>query len=702
MPKNPEKTAAFGRGLDIGTMNLIAAQRVGDAVQHKRMRDAFLALDLSAKKMLKLTGADFVEREEELLILGDAALNLANVFGQEARRPLDQGLISAGEIDALEVLGIMIKSLLGEPSEVNEVCCFSVPAPPRDAPDRDIIYHQGVFEQIVSECGYDAIASNEAMAIVYSECAPELFSGLSFSFGCLTPEVPIITRRGLVPISSVKEGEEVLTRAGVYSRVAKTWTREHEGLVFQIRFEGNPDGVTLTGNHRVWVQKPGGWSWVAAEDLQKGDIIGEPVISGYGRRRVLGLKEKTANGLTRSKNVDWSMKMGRFLGYFLADGHLGPEDRNTIWFDFGPDEQEFVDDLAGIADGVLNRSVSVSQHGNALRCQMSHKSLCRWLRKHCYTEEGSKSFPLNIEDLRPGVVEGILVGLIRGDGWSHHGEHKSLHLSNTSPSLIIACHLLLGRMGLTSTVTRRDPRGSTFKDGREISPENCKSEWAVHVTGIDGQYLYNIIHDYKGERRAPRVWKDGGFRCTKIREVTAVSYEGPVHDLTIDGDPSFCAPYITMHNSGMTNVALAVNTIEGLTFSVARGGDWIDGGAAKSLGTTRSRMCGIKEQGLDLMNPQGREQKALALYYKSLINYVIGQVGQQFKAVAGRFEMPTPIPIVLSGGTSLAGGFRDFFEQVFKQQRRFPIPISEIRMAADPLNAVANGLLVQAMQEYAD
>ena len=133
----------------------------------------------------------------------------------------------------------------------------------------------------------------------------------------------------------------------------------------------------------------------------------------------------------------------------------------------------------------------------------------------------------------------------------------------------------------------------------------------------------------------------------------------------------------------------------------AVGGDWIDAGAAKATGSTQSRMCSMKEQGVDLMNPQGREQEALALYYKSLIEYCVDQTAREFIKIKDRFSLPRPIPIVVSGGTSLAGNFLEFFTEVFESKRRkFPIEISEIRHASDPLNAVARGLLIQAMQEH--
>jgi len=334
-----KKKTVLGRGLDIGTMNILAAkQEDNGSISTKRIRDVFLDLPPSAKRMLKLTGIDFIERDDEILIIGDAALETANVFGKEPRRPLAGGLISAQEPDSLEVLATIIKGVLGEPSDTNEVCYYSVPARPMDAPERDVIYHQGVLERIINECGYDAFPSNEAMAIIFAETAKEGFSGIGISFG-----------------------------------------------------------------------------------------------------------------------------------------------------------------------------------------------------------------------------------------------------------------------------------------------------------------------------------------------------------------------------SGMSNVALAVNTLEGLSFSVARGGDWIDNGAANSVGSTKARICTLKEAGVDLNNPTDREQEAICFYYKHLVEYVLDQIANRFKQLQGQFALPKAIPIVIGGGTSQAGGFVEFFSKVFEKKRaKFPIEVSEIRHADDPLAVVAHGLLVLARQEYED
>jgi hypothetical protein len=330
-----QESGSLGTGLDIGTMNVVSARKTASGVETRRVRDAFLELPLDSKKMLKLAGVSYVERGDELLILGDAAMDTANIFGREARRPLSAGLISSSDLDAMEILGLLVRNVLGDPKTPKEHCYFSVPAAPVDRPGQDVIYHRGVLEKIVRECGYTPTASNEAMAIIYAETAKENFSGIALSFG-----------------------------------------------------------------------------------------------------------------------------------------------------------------------------------------------------------------------------------------------------------------------------------------------------------------------------------------------------------------------------SGMTNVALAMNTIEGLSFSVARAGDWIDKGAATSIGSTASRLCAIKEKGIDLNAPVGREQEALTFYYRNLIEYTLDQIALQFAAIQGKFSLPRPIPIIVSGGTSKAGGFLELFKSVFDRKRKkFPVETSEIRAAVDPMNAVANGLLIQAMQE---
>jgi len=329
-----------GVGLDVGTMNIVSARMTsGDKVSTKRVRDAFIDLDLDAKKTLRLSKVNYVEEAGNLVVLGDSALTMANLFKREVRRPLARGVIASGELEAQKILSLLCFNVLSHPVVEGEHCYYSVPASPIDDPEQDVVYHQEVFRKILAEHGYTPHPMNEAMAIIYSQCAAEQFSGLAVSFG-----------------------------------------------------------------------------------------------------------------------------------------------------------------------------------------------------------------------------------------------------------------------------------------------------------------------------------------------------------------------------SGMCNVALAFQTVKGMEFSVARGGDYIDGHAAKAMGSTASRMLAIKEKGVDLANPKSREEEAIVLYVRALIKYCLENIAAQFRRVQNTITLPDPIPFIVSGGTTKAGGFLDVFKEEFDaiKKRGFPIPITEIRLATDPMTAVAEGLLVLAGEEYVE
>lgn len=339
MSKKNATDYKLGVGLDIGTMNIVSARKTAAGkTTTNRVRDAFLDLDIEAKRSLKMSKVDYIEQDGAIIVIGDSALTMANLFKREARRPLSRGVISAGEIDAQSILGLLVHNVLDDPNEEGEHCFYSVPASPIDEPGQDVIFHTEVFRKIIRDKGYTAHPTNEALAIVFSECAAENFSGLAVSFG-----------------------------------------------------------------------------------------------------------------------------------------------------------------------------------------------------------------------------------------------------------------------------------------------------------------------------------------------------------------------------AGMANIALAYQANKGMEFSLARGGDWIDGQSAKAVGKTASQMCAIKEKGINLMSPSSRDEQAIVLYVRSLINYTLQNIAAQFKKVANDVQLPVPIPFVVSGGTTKAQGFMDIFKEEFALvQKKFPIQISEVRQATDPMTAVAEGMLVLATEEHGD
>ena len=86
-----------------------------------------------------------------------------------------------------------------------------------------------------------------------------------------------------------------------------------------------------------------------------------------------------------------------------------------------------------------------------------------------------------------------------------------------------------------------------------------------------------------------------------------------------------------------------------MSFSVARGGDWIDSGAARAVGGTSARMCSIKESGLDLQNPKTREEEAIVfrslhaqLDDMTVVDELIYETEYTLTMLDAEYDLPTP------------------------------------------------------------
>ena len=127
---------ALGRGLDVGTANLMAAaQTVEGEVSINLQRNAFIDIEPEehTRNMLNQLAVPFIEINNHMVVVGDHAFKLANVFNRETRRPMKDGMISPGEADAMPIEKLLLEHLLGRPTQQGETCYFSVPADPIDA-----------------------------------------------------------------------------------------------------------------------------------------------------------------------------------------------------------------------------------------------------------------------------------------------------------------------------------------------------------------------------------------------------------------------------------------------------------------------------------------------------------------------------------------------------------------------------------------
>jgi hypothetical protein len=149
--------------------------------------------------------------------------------------------------------------------------------------------------------------------------------------------------------------------------------------------------------------------------------------------------------------------------------------------------------------------------------------------------------------------------------------------------------------------------------------------------------------------------------------------------------------------AGMFNVGISYKGLPAAGFSTARGGDWIDESVGSALGMPPDDVRRIKEA-MDLRDPKGRVEGAIGIYYRNLLQHTLEVMKQKLGDSHALPAFGKPIPIVCAGGAAMIPGFLDLFKDEV-EKARIPILIDFIRLAKDPLKAVAAGCLQAALEE---
>ena len=119
-----------------------------------------------------------------------------------------------------------------------------------------------------------------------------------------------------------------------------------------------------------------------------------------------------------------------------------------------------------------------------------------------------------------------------------------------------------------------------------------------------------------------------GYKAKHIEEAVAIGYEGLVDD-------NLTGIAISM-GAGMCNIAVMYSGMTALSFSVARGGDWVDQNVSADTGIQVAKAQNLKEKsdGLNLKGGKGNDIydensedgnviHAIRSYYGALINYLM-------------------------------------------------------------------------------
>ena len=183
-------------------------------------------------------------------------------------------------------------------------------------------------------------------------------------------------------------------------------------------------------------------------------------------------------------------------------------------------------------------------------------------------------------------------------------------------------------------------------------------------------------------------FKELGYIPTPINEAFAIG----LNELLDSGVTGVSASF----GAGMTNIAVMAQGDPVVTFSTTRSGDFIDKQVGVALDMSPSLVQIEKEAGVDLTNPKNKIIEAVAVYYKSVINYTVSNISYELKK--RKSTLPVfrgSVPVVLSGGLSWAIGFEGMFRDALSSVE-LPFKLGDVKVVEDPNSCVALGCLLAA------
>jgi hypothetical protein len=150
---------------------------------------------------------------------------------------------------------------------------------------------------------------------------------------------------------------------------------------------------------------------------------------------------------------------------------------------------------------------------------------------------------------------------------------------------------------------------------------------------------------------------------------------------------------------GLCNVCLAYLSVPVFSFSIPKGGDFIDSSVAEVRGEPATRIRTIKEESFHFNGHFANKiYDSLAVFYEDMMQALVAALKDTFASVQNMPKLNRPIPLVLSGGSAMAPGFRDRFEKIMRDTE-LPVAISEVRLAPSPMHSTARGALVAALSD---
>lgn len=401
---------------------------------------------------------------------------------------------------------------------------------------------------------------------------------------CLEPGTKISLSDGTTkPIEEINTNDMVITHDGTMHAVTQTMNRMVNEKICKIKVQGSDTPLMVTKNHPILIYERSGalcdyvhsdstvclasvkgeyksswhnhpnrkeWvpKWIPAGEVKTGDYVVMPTPQ-------------------YDTSTEVSKEYARLLGYYVSEGSVGyrapkrgQDDVNHKQYShisLYNTNQNIIDDMVRCLDACSPNKVKIRHHEYKNGKYVGHcdevLTYCKPLACKIAHDGGhkakAKQLSINVMSWSNDAILEFLIGFINGDGWVDRND-GSVVLSTSSIQLAEQLRLMLFKLGVASGIKHRRQHSDESSFFGKFKPTDmyyvdCPSGSAYKLFAGKIKNDDGLIS--RKQRGTGKFVYDGNI-LAKITSVKEVDYSGPVYNLEVEGNHSYVADRIAVHN----------------------------------------------------------------------------------------------------------------------------------------------------------
>lgn len=343
-------------------------------------------------------------------------------------------------------------------------------------------------------------------------------------------------------IEGVRLGEHVVTAEGHTGRVTRTMLRDEDGGLVRLVIWGHAH-LRMTREHPVLTDR----GYVPAAELRIGDRVAFPrymstqprtdvvvadhverashrLVRGNRWQGVPGRSGLAAGSHVLPEKISLDARFGRLIGLFLAEGCC--DSGKATW-------TLHIDERATLGAEIVSvlADYGVTAHTKDIPSHKTHKvtvhgtAWTRLLSSLCGNGAGLKRLHSDLTAGPSNFLAAVFSGWRDGDAHQRPNRAECVGVS-ISRDLALGMYDIAQALGLRPVIRHVPP-----VNNRHAQVRRWRWEVGTSSTGASGYSTQDERH----------VWR-------KVRELRVEDYVGPVYNLSVEGDESYVAEGIGVHN----------------------------------------------------------------------------------------------------------------------------------------------------------